>query len=69
MLTDVTIIGVVGMKTDGTLEYYTGEDNFHKDVQLLKQYKEGLRVHVTIMLNLVPGEFKATNNAVKKLVK
>lgn len=69
VLTDVTLIGVAGMKTDGTIEYYAGEDNFHKDVELLKTLNPDIKVHVTIMLSLVPGDFKGTNNAVKKLVK
>lgn len=67
-LTDVTLIGVVGMKTDGTLEYYAGEENFHKDVELLKTLKPDLNVHVTIMLGLVPGDFNGTNKAIVQLV-
>lgn len=67
-LTDVTIIGVVNLTTDGRIDYTTGEDNFHKDVELLNKFNPNMKVHVTILLGLVPGEFKKNNNAIKKVV-
>lgn len=67
-LTDVTLIGNVGINIEGKIEYYTGEDNFHNDVKLLKQINSDLKVHVTILTGLVRGDFSGTNKAMKKLV-
>lgn len=69
VLTDAIIIGVVGLKPDGSLKYSAGFDNFKKDVEILKSINPEMTVRCTIMTNFLPGDFSDMQKALVKIAR
>lgn len=70
VLTDVILIGCVSVTEQATFTFSNSKESLQKDIQILKKLtNDKLRVHVTIMTSLVPGNFHKTNQAIVKLVK